>query len=287
MDRRCLPMCRWRIVREETVCRRHHRIHGRRGRRSRGRPRHDRHDLRPDRRCARSGRSRGHRHGDRIAGPQDHCHRQRRTVHRSVPDARLLCRARGAAGIQAGRSGRRAGAPGPGRRVAADHAGRRAHRIGAGGVLRADDRHDQHDDRRQPRQRHAVAPAGRTPFQRYALPRAGRELGRQRRRRQPVDRGIERPREPVRRGRREHHQRRVWRAGVVLDRVRLARQRHAVRLHAGSPGEDRRLRGGVRAGDRRRDQRRHQERFQYAEGQRVRLHPTPRPRVGLRHGAER
>ena len=84
--------------------------------------------------------------------------------------------------------------------------------------------------------------------------------------------GIERPREPVRRRRREHHQRRLWRAGVVLDRVRLARQRHAVRLHAGSPGEDRRLRGGVRTGHRRRHQRRHQERLAMRSRERIRLH---------------
>ena len=150
-----------------------------------------------------------------------------------------------------------------------------------------DGRHDQHDDRRESRQRHAVAPAGRSSLQRHALSRAGRQHRRQRRRRESVDRRIERPREPVRRGRREHHQRRLRRARVVLDRVRLARQRHAVRLHAGSAGEDRRLRGGVRTGDRRRDQRRHQERLERAQGQRLRLLTSRGPRIRLQDRAER
>ena len=112
---------------------------------------------------------------------------------------------------------------------------------------------------------------------------------------QPVGVGRERPRQPVRGRRREHHQRRLRRAGLVLDRVRLARQRHAVRLHAGSAGEDRRLRGRVRPGDRRRRQRRHQERrrttsraalFGYCRPQQLesRLHAD---RVAERHRQHR
>ena len=72
--------------------------------------------------------------------------------------------------------------------------------------------------------------------------------------------GSERSRQPLRRGRREHHQHRVRRGRLLLDRLRLARQRHAVRLRAGSAGQDRRLRSRVRPVDGRRRQRRHQER---------------------------
>ena len=74
----------------------------------------------------------------------------------------------------------------------------------------------------------------------------------------------QRPRQPVRRRRREHHQHRLRRARLLLDHLRLARQRHAVRLHQGSPGEDRRLRSRVRPGHRRRRQRRDQERHEQA-----------------------
>ena len=123
------------------------------------------------------------------------------------------------------------------------------------------------------RQRDAEERAGRPSVQRRALPRARRHEQRQRGQRQPVDGRRQRPRQPVRRGRREHHQHRLRRARVLLDHLRLARQRHAVRLRQGSPGEDRRLRGRVRPGDRRRRQRRHQERHEQAAGQRLRLHP--------------
>ena len=108
--------------------------------------------------------------------------------------------------------------------------------------------------------------------------------------------GGERPRQPVRRRRREHHQRRLRRARLVLDRVRLARQRHAVRLRPGSPGQDRRLRGRVRPGDRRRRQRRHQERHATSSrGSVVRLLPPDAGsratgqefRVAERHGQHR
>ena len=105
---------------------------------------------------------------------------------------------------------------------------------------------------------------GRPALQRCALRRARRHEQRQRGPVEPVDGRRQRPRQPVRRRRREHHQRRLRRARVLLDRVRLARQRHAVRLHAGSAGQDRRLRGRVRPGDRRRRQRRHQERHEPA-----------------------
>ena len=103
---------------------------------------------------------------------------------------------------------------------------------------------------------------GRPALQRHAVHGAGRHEQRQRRAVEPVDRRRQRPRQPVRRRRREHHERRLRRARVVLDRLRVARQRHAVRLRQGGPGQDRRLRGRVRPGDRRRRQRRHQERHQ-------------------------
>ena len=68
--------------------------------------------------------------------------------------------------------------------------------------------------------------------------------------------------------------------GSLLDRLRLARQRDAVRLHQGSPGQDRRLRGGVRPVDRRRRQRRDQERQQRAARLGLRLRAAERPLEG-------
>ena len=85
--------------------------------------------------------------------------------------------------------------------------------------------------------------------------------------------GRQRPREQLRPRRRQHHQRRLRRARLLLDRLRVAGQRHAVRLHPGDTGQDRRLRGRVRPGHRRRRQCRHQERLEHAARQRVRLLP--------------
>ena len=50
--------------------------------------------------------------------------------------------------------------------------------------------------------------------------------------------------------------------GLLFDHLRVARQRHDLRLHQGNPGQDRRLRGRVRPGHRRRGQRDHQERHE-------------------------
>ncbi len=113
-------------------------------------------------------------------------------------------------------------------------------------------------------------PIGRR-FSDTLVHRAGRRIGRVGRHSQPLGVGRERPRQPVRDRRGQREQRRVRRAGLVLDRVRLARQRHTLRLHAGSAGEDRRVRGRVRTGDRRRDQRHHQERVEQPLRQPVRL----------------
>ncbi len=63
--------------------------------------------------------------------------------------------------------------------------------------------------------------------------------------------------------------------------VRLARQRDAVRLHQGSAGQDRRVRGRVRAGDRRRRERDHQERGEPVARIGLRLHAADRPRRRL------
>ncbi len=57
----------------------------------------------------------------------------------------------------------------------------------------------------------------------------------------PVDFRRHGPREPVRRGRHERHEHGLRRPRVLLDHVRLVRQRDTVRLHQGSPGQDRRV----------------------------------------------
>ena len=101
---------------------------------------------------------------------------------------------------------------------------------------------------------------------RHAVPGAGRQQLRHGRGGEPVDRRRQRPGQPVRHRRRQRHEPGLRRARLLLDRVRLARQRHAVRFRAGSAGEDRRLRGRVRPGDRRRGQRRDQERHQQLHG---------------------
>ena len=217
----------------------------------------------------------------RVAGRQDRRDRRRRTIHRAVSDAGPVRGSRRTAGIQAGRS-QRAGSPRTSRRSAIDDGGRRR------------DRDDRVVARRRPSTPPARPSAPRSTARRFAICRsaaasATRSISRQASApaapsavANPSIGGSQRPREPVRHRRREHHQRRLRRAGFVLDRVRLARQRHAVRLHAGSPGEDRRLRSGVRTGDRRRHQRRHQERFERAQGQRVRLRTAAQPRIAYK-----
>ena len=105
---------------------------------------------------------------------------------------------------------------------------------GQGRVAR--DRHVVHDNRRHARQRAPEQRSGGPPIQRRALPRARRQQRRSGRPGEPVDCRRQRPREQLRRRRREHHERRLRRARVVLDRVRIARQRSAVRFHQGSAG---------------------------------------------------
>ena len=135
---------------------------------------------------------------------------------------------------------------------------------------------------------------GRPALHRHAVSGAGREQRRLGRPRQPVDVGRLGPRQPLRRRRRQRDQHRLRRGRVLLDHLRLARHRHALRLHQGSPGQDRRLRGGVRPVDGRRGQRRHQERHQPAARIAVRLLPDRRAGgglqdvpVGQRHGEHR
>ena len=129
-----------------------------------------------------------HRHGNRTARHENRRHRSRRTVHHSVSDARLVCRCT------------------PNCRDSSRPIGAMPVRLGqavevpmtmqVGGVTETiqvvssapTDRHHQHDDRRDARQRHALATAGRPPFQRHALSCAGRQHRRQRRRRQPISR---------------------------------------------------------------------------------------------------
>ncbi len=117
-------------------------------------------------------------------------------------------------------------------------------------------------------------PVGRT-RQRRAVPGAGREQLGHGGRANPSIARRQRSRQPVRHRRRQRHQPGLRRARVVLDRLRIARQRDAVRLHPGSPGEDRRLRGRVRPGDRRRRQRRHEERNATRCGDRSSAIPRP------------
>ena len=149
--------------------------------------------------------------------------------------------------------------------------GRRRGGNGAGDRRGARRRHLVHDDRRRHQHGRPEVDSGRPHVQRHAVSVApgvssSGTLGAA----NPSMSGGSGPREPVRRRRRERHQHRLRRPRLVLDHVRLARQRDAVRLHQGSPGQDRRLRGRVRPGDRRRRQRHHQERRQ------------PVPRIGVR-----
>ena len=122
------------------------------------------------------------------------------------------------------------------RRSHALDAGRQRDRSGGGQGRAARDRHVVHDNRCLARQRAPEQRSGRPPIQRRALPRARRQQRRSGRPGQPVDCRRQRPREQLRGRRREHHERRLRRARVVLDRVRVARQRPAVRLHQGSAG---------------------------------------------------
>ena len=126
-------------------------------------------------------------------------------------------------------------------------------------------------------QRTAAGHPGRPPLHRYAVPGAGRQQRRLGRLGQPVD---------VRFG-----------SGLdnlyVVDGVNITNTGYgavgsysiifgslgtgdALRLHQGSPGQDRRLRGGVRPVDGRRRQRRHQERHQRPARVGVRLLPDRR-----------
>ena len=113
------------------------------------------------------------------------------------------------------------------------------------------------------------------PCQRHAVSGARRQQLGHRRPREPVDLRRQRPRQPVRHRRRQRHQPGLRRPRVLLDHLRIARQRDAVRLRQGNPGQDRRLRSRVRPGDRRRRQRHHQERLERV------------PRIGVRLRAAR
>ena len=115
-------------------------------------------------------------------------------------------------------------------------------------------------------ERDAQAHPGRPPCHRHALLAPGVSSSGSAGRANPSMSGGSRPRQPVRRRRRQHHQHRLRRGRLLLDHLRLARHRHAVRLRQGSPGQDRRLRGGVRPGDGRRRERRDQERHEPLRG---------------------
>ena len=83
----------------------------------------------------------------------------------------------------------------------------------------------------------------------------------------------------VRDRRRQRHRHRLRSRGLGIARGGQMRfsivwQRDAVRLHQGSPGQDRRLRGRVRPGDRRRRQRRHQERHATSSADRLFAYAT-------------
>ena len=123
------------------------------------------------------------------------------------------------------------------------------------------------DDSARCSTRPAAARAGRPPLHRHAYLAPGVSSSGAVAR-QPVDVRRQRPREPVRRRRRQHHQHRLRRGRLLLDHLRLARQRRHLRLHQEDPGQDRRLRSRVRPVDGRRRQRRHQERHQQPARQR-------------------
>ena len=175
-----------------------------------------------------------------------------------------------AAGLLDRRPRQRGGATRPASRPARDDAGRQGVGERHGDGRRAGRQHLVDDGRDQSGHRGARPDSRGAHLHQRALCGAGRQHERRRRPGEPVDLGRQRPRERVRRGRHQHDQRGLRRGRVLLDRVRLARHRRAVRLPEGDPGQDRRLRRRVRRGDGRRGQRRHQERVE------------PVPRVALR-----
>ena len=235
-----------------------------------------------------------HCHGDRPAGRQVRCDRCRRLVPHPVPDPWQLRRQGRVAGIQDCRAARRHRQPRPG--------------------------HDREPAARGGRPDGGGEVTGTTAVVDTTSTTTGAVLSAELLQRVPVGRrftdalylapgvsssgsagtanpsmsGFDRPRQPLRRGRREHHQHRLRRGRLLLDHLRLARHRHAVRLRPGNAGQDRRLRGGVRPVDGRRGERRHQERHQRPARVGVRLLPAGGARGGVqdlrvaeRHGEHR
>ncbi len=116
---------------------------------------------------------------------------------------------------------------------------------------------------------------------RHVRDHARRGQRRRDRLRQLLGLGLLGPREPVHRGRREHHQHRLRRHRLVQHRLRLARHRRDHRLPRRGPGQDRRLRGRVRRRHGRHHHDDRQERHQRVRGERqLLLHPQQHA-VGL------
>ena len=121
--------------------------------------------------------------------------RRRGSLLRAVPHAGTVRGQSGAAGVSATRSEEHRGAPrSAGRSHVGAHSGRpfrdRARHRRATDCRHLDDYHGSGH-----RQRHAVAPAGRPPFQRHVVPRSRRQQRRSGRRGQPVSVRCKWPRE--------------------------------------------------------------------------------------------
>jgi hypothetical protein len=215
--------------------------------------------------------ARGERDDPLRSGREIRRDRRERAVPDPLSHSRPVRRARRAVRLQAARTAGGPRPPGPARGARLHPRPGSARGAGGSDGRGAGGGHGVDHGRRHPRQRRAPAPAGRSPPDVHAVHGPRSEQLQRHRRREPVDCRCQRPRQPVRRGRRQHHERRIRRDRRLHGHLRLAGHWGHYRLHPGDAGQDRGLHGGVRPGDGRGRQRHHAERQQLAPRQPVRL----------------